>query len=255
VTAAPAASRSDPRRLRNCIHCLAWGVLWRPRCSSCFDFSRRNAVGRCRTCRRDLPVRDGVCRACRKQATFIAKWEGHGYEDVDLTVAARTGHQLFFAGMEGFRGSTPTQHLPRGASGAGPFLVAVAATPRPPAVQLTLCDPPRDARRASSLAPPRDPALLDLLLRGAEELAERHGWHPITRRQIRYGLKLLASCHDPGEPIKTSTVNALSALQVPPRRTLEVLCCVADELVVDDRTDSLSMLIDDQFACLPSQMR
>lgn len=255
MNAGPGAPCKDPRRLRSCIHCLAWGILWRPRCSSCFDFARRNPVGTCRTCGREIPVRDGVCRLCRKQATFIAKWENHGYDDVDLTVAATTGHQLFFAGMESFRGSTPHGN-PSHAAAAASGLALVAAIPGTAVVQLRLCDPPRDIRRASSLTPPRDPDLLDLLLGHAGVLAERQGWNTFTRRQVRYGLKLLAACHEPGEPIKTSTVHALSPLQIPTRRMLHVLHTAdVDRLLLDDHADSLTVLIDDRFADLPAQLR
>ena len=94
---------------------------------------------------------------------------------------------------------------------------------QPRAAPLMLCDPPRDCRQASSLTSPRDPALLELLLHHADTLAERYGWHAITRRQVQYGLKILAGCHDMGEPIKTSSVHTLGSRQIPPRRVLEVL--------------------------------
>jgi hypothetical protein len=256
MTTTPDRRRSDPRRVRSCVDCLAWGLLWRPRCPSCQDFAHRHPVEPCRTCGRELPVRDGVCRLCRKQATLIAKWQCHDYRDVDLTVAARTGHQLFFANMEGFRGHTPgrplrTARLPVPA----PTPTVVRPTWNPPAVPLMLFELPRDCRQASSRTPPRDPALLELLLHHADTLAERYGWHASTRRQVEYGLKILAGCHDVGEPITTSTVHTLSSRQIPSRRVLEVLGITVDGLLVHDRPDALTVLIDTQFAELPSPMR
>ncbi|MGB7795444.1 MAG: hypothetical protein WBL53_04165 [Pseudonocardiaceae bacterium] len=255
MTTTPDQQRADPRRVRSCVDCLAWGLLWRPRCPSCQDFAHRHPLGRCHTCDRELPVRDGVCRLCRKQATLIAKWQGHDYRNVDLTVAARTGHQLFFANMEGLRGRTPNQPLPTAQLPvAAPALALLRPAWQPRAAPLMLCDPPRDCRQASSLTSPRDPALLELLLHHADTLAERYGWHAITRRQVRYGLKILTGCHDVGEPIKTSSVHTLGSRQIPPRRVLEVLRAM-DGLLIHDRPDALTVLIGTQFADLPNPMR
>lgn len=193
---------------------------------------------------------------CRKQATLIAKWEGHAYHQLEHTVAARTGQQLFFANMERFRGHSPSPNQAPATMNcpADPPALAAVRRPGPQAAQLTLRDPPRDPRRASSLTPPHDPALLQALLHHADALAERHGWTWVTQRQVRYGLKLLASCHEPGEPIKTSTVQALSPLQIPPRRMLEVLT-TAETPMVCDRPDALTLLIDTHFTSLPPQIR
>ena len=54
----------------------------------------RTPTGPCATCGRDLPVDAGVCRPCRKQASLIA---GPANKTaLDLSVAAVTGHQLWF---------------------------------------------------------------------------------------------------------------------------------------------------------------
>jgi hypothetical protein len=55
--------------------------------------------------------------------------------------------------------------------------------------------------------------------------------------------------------IKASTVVALSPVGVPGLRVLEVLTTAGDSLVVDDRPDSLTIWIEDQFAGLPPRMR
>ena len=50
------------------------------------------------TCRRPaVPVREGVCRLCRKQAALIAGPDNK--VAVDYSVAAGTGQQLFFADL------------------------------------------------------------------------------------------------------------------------------------------------------------
>jgi hypothetical protein len=252
----PRRRAKDPRRLRTCTQCLAWGVLWRPTCSTCCDFSRRYPAGICSTCRREVPVRDGVCRLCRKQATLISKVDGHAHRKVDLTVAARTGHQLFFANVGHFRGKGTTRQpkvTPQAAVETPPRVI-VADPGRRPGVQLMLCDPLRDYRGTSPQTPPRDPALMALLLHHTETLAERYGWQKFTVRNVRYVLNGLAGCHEPGETIKASTVQALTELKVPTRRVLEVLSMV-DGLLVDDRPDALTRHIDAQFAELPTPMR
>ena len=183
----PRRRAKDPRRLRTCTQCLAWGVLWRPTCSTCCDFSRRYPAGICSTCRREVPVRDGVCRLCRKQATLISKVDGHAHRKVDLTVAARAGHQLFFANVGHFRGKGTTRQpkvTPQAAVETPPRVI-VADPGRRPGVQLMLCDPLRDYRGTSPQTPPRDPALMALLLHHTETLAERYGWQKFTVRNVR----------------------------------------------------------------------
>src|SRR5262249_51266302 len=69
------------------------------------------------------------------------------------------------------------------------------------------------------------------------------------------GLRMLASCHDPGERVKASTVTAMSPHGVPGLRVLEVLFAAGDDLVVDDRPDSLSVWIDEKFQDLPPRIR
>ncbi|MEV7043698.1 hypothetical protein [Amycolatopsis sp. NPDC051061] len=107
----------------------------------------------------------------------------------------------------------------------------------------------------SSLSPARDPRFLDLALRHADELAEQRGWPSRTLQQVRRGLRMLAGSHDPGEPIKTSTVTALSPVGVPGLRVLEVLTAIDGDVMAEDRPDSLAVWIDEQFHALPPQMR
>jgi hypothetical protein len=188
---------------------------------------------------------------CRKQASLIAGPKNK--TSVDLTVASWTGHQLFFADLgRSLRASRPAR---RARPSPQPELVAVLEWSQPACDQLLLIDPPRDCRRTSSLDPPRDPVLLELATRQAAALAELNGWPPRTLQQVRRGLRMLVSSHDPGEPIRTGTITALSPHGVPALRVIEVLTGIGEGVLLDDRPDSLSVWIDDQFRCLPSGIR
>lgn len=255
-------STSRPRRrkpreyrgpARSCEHCFGWGVLRQRICRGCENFAAKYPVGSCRTCQRaGVPVRDAVCRLCRKQAGFMAGPDNK--VAVDLSVAALTGQQLFLADMTR---SLRMAYRPPAIKPPPTPALSLLARPHPmqTSTQLLLFDPPRDCRHASSLDPPRDPAFLDLVLRHADSLAERNGWPPRTLQQVRRGLRMLASGHDPGEPIKASTVTAMSPHGVPGLRVLEVLTAAGDGLVVDDRPDSLAVWIEQKFQALPLAMR
>jgi hypothetical protein len=234
---------------RSCEQCLAWGVLRQRLCRGCEAFATKNPLGRCRTCsRRDVPVDGGVCRLCRRQASLIVGPQCK--TALDLTVAASTGQQLFLAG---FSREARTRSKSVSLPGA-PTLVA-APTRSTRWEQPVLVDAPRDCRHASSHDPPRDPGFLRLVLRHADVLAEHNGWPPRTLQQVRRGLRMIASCHEPGETVKASTVTAMSPHGVPGLRVLEVLFAAGGDLVVDDRTDSLTAWIDAKFASLPPRMR
>ncbi|MER5326901.1 hypothetical protein [Streptosporangium roseum] len=235
---------------RNCEQCLAWGVLRQRLCRGCEAFATKYPLGRCRTCARlAVPVDDGVCRLCRRQASLIAG--PHCKTALDLTVAATTGQQLFLAG---FSRAARTRSKSVTSPGTPPMLMAASARPTG-WKQPVLVDAPRDCRNASSLDPPRDPGFLRLVLRHADVLAEHNGWPPRTLQQVRRGLRMIASCHEPGEPVKASTVTVMSPHGVPGLRVLEVLFAAGNDLVVDDRTDSLTVWIDAKFASLPPRMR
>ena len=196
-----------------------------------------------------------MCRLCRKQAALVA---GPANKfAVDYAVAAVTGQQMFFADLPmSERTLRPAVAAPSPGQFGRTLTPVPTPTPSPAgAQQLLLCDPPRDCRHASSLDPPRDPRFLDLVLQHAQVLAEHQGWPPRTLQQVRRGLRMLASCHDPGEPIKASTVTAMSTAGVPAVRVLDVLTAAGEAIVVQDRPDSLTVWIDAQFQDLPTQIR
>jgi hypothetical protein len=240
---------------RSCKHCYAWGVLRGRLCRACENYAAKNPRGCCRACHcPDLPVQEGVCRLCRKQASLVAGPQNK--TALDLSVAARTGQQLFFANMQrSLQLAHAARPRPRPVTPMRALAPVSATRPDPAWAQGLLCDPARDCRHVSSLTPPRDPRFLDLVLRHADALAERNGWPPRTRQQVRRGLRMLAAGHDPGEPIRASTVTALSPHGVPALRVLEVLTSAGDGLVTDDRPNSLEVWVAQKFADLPPTMR
>ncbi len=234
---------------RSCEQCYGWGVLRGRLCRGCGNFAAKYPRGRCCVCGRSAPVDDSVCRLCRKQASLVAG--PNNKTTVDLGVAAWSGHQLFLADLG--RSLRTARSPKRARSSEHPTLTI--AQRRPVRDQLLLVDPPRDCRRVSALDPPRDSVFLEVVLRQAAALAELNGWPPRTLQQVRRGLRMLAASHDPGEPIKASTVTALSPHGVPGLRVIEILAESGEGVLVEDRPDSLTIWIGTQFGCLPTRIR
>jgi len=242
-----ASRRRRPRatRLRSCDHCLAWGVLTERLCKACRSFASTHVTGYCVTCGRDLPVDTGVCRPCRKQASMIA---GPANKTaLDLSVAAVTGHQLWF-------------HLGRLARAGRVLVTAPPAAPPPRQVrlctrwvQLLLCDVPRDLSRASAQLPPLDPELAERAHAEAERLAGLRGWSPRTLSLAQRGLRIVLAVHGPGEPVRASTIRQLTARTMPFPHIADVLSAVG--VLDDDRPDTLAAWLDEQLAGLPAQIR
>jgi hypothetical protein len=245
--APPGDRRRRPRasRLRSCDHCLAWGVLTERLCKACRSFASTHPAGTCGTCGRDLPVDAGVCRPCRKQASLIA---GPGYKTaLDLSVAAGTGHQLWFR----FGRLTRADHAPVTVSPA-------AARSRPVRLrsrwaQLLLCDAPRDLSRVSAQLPPLDPGLAERARTEAGRLAGLRGWSPRTLSLTQRGLRILMAVHGSGELVRASTVRQLTARNMPFPHIIDVLAAVG--VLDDDRPDTLAAWLDEQLAGLPDQIR
>lgn len=241
--------RRAPRPADSCRQCLAWGHH-DGCCRACENFAAAYPLGSCRTCRRVVPVKAGVCRLCRKQATLIAG--PHNKTRVDLSVAARTGQQLFFADMArsvSLARTRPDQRQQISTAPSRPALRVMAPTWwQPP-----LFDLPPDLRRASSLDPPHDPGLAAVMLTRAQAMAELRGWSARTLDQVRRGLRILAAAHQRGEPIKATTVQQLTSMRLSALRVHEVLADLG--LVVDDRPDSLDTFLNRQLDPLPAPIR
>lgn len=255
--------RRGPREYRgparSCEHCFAWGILRGRLCRACQNYTRKYPAGSCLTCGRlQVPVAAGVCRLCRKQAALVAG--PNNKTTLDLSTAANSGQQLFLAEM--LRSLRPRPSAPPPTPGqadrpapTGGLVALGAQRPDPRWVQGVLFDLPRDCRHASSLDPPRDPRFLAQALGHADALAERDGWPDRTLAQVRRGLRMLASRHDSGEPVRASTVTAMSRYGVPAVRVLEVLTALGDDMVIDDRPDSLDEWVEEAFGDLPPRIR
>lgn len=240
--------RRAPRPADSCRQCLAWGTHG-GLCRACENFTATYPPGPCTTCLRVVAVKGGVCRLCHKQAGLIAG--PHNKTRVDLSVAARTGQQLFFADMARSISLAAARHA-RAAPPSSPSRPTLRLT-RPGWRQVSLFDPPLDLRRVSSLSPPHDPALLTVLIARAETIAALRGWNARTLGQVRRGLRILAACHHPGEPINASTVHQLTVVGLTSLRVHDVLADLG--LIVEDRADSLDIWLDERLGDLPAQIR
>ena len=229
---------------------MAWGLLTERLCKACRSFSDTHPAGICSTCRRDLPLNGTVCRPCRKQASLVA---GPGSKAaLDLTAAAVTGHQLFLAGT--FRrpdtpGPQPASTAPQATS----WRPRPARTSQPRWIQTMICDPPRDLTRVSSRRPLAGSGAADDLLACARRTAELRGWSPRTLSLTSSGLQILAAVHDPGEPVRASTVQQLKAHNIPARHVIDVLDQAG--ALLDDRPDSLTAWLEEQLSGFPSRIR
>ncbi len=155
----------------------------------------------------------------------------------DLTVAARTGHQLFlYLTMPALPLDAPPPPPPRPTP--GPSLVPW----RPPAWrQLRWCDPPRDMTRARiTTGAPVDPGFAAAYLRGElDRHASLRGWPTWMHDRASWTVGLLARVHPGDEPIKASTVLSFAGTTTSYSitRVLEFLAGLG--LLDDDRPDVL----------------
>jgi hypothetical protein len=214
-------------------------------CKACRSFASTHPAGTCGTYGRDLPVDAGVCRPCRKQASLIA---GSGYKAaLDLSVAAVTGHQLWFRFGRLARADHAPATVPPAAARSRPVRL------RPRWAQLLRCDAPRDLSRVSAQLPPLDPGLAERARTEAGRLAGLRGWSPRTLSLTQRGLRILMAVHGSGEPVRASTVRQLTARNMPFPHIIDVLAAVG--VPDDDRSDTLAGWLDEQLAGLPGQIR
>jgi hypothetical protein len=237
--------RSRPWATRSCRDCLGWGWFDRPRCKACWGFVAKATSRHCDICHRDVAAIDGVCRLCRRQAGLIAG--PHNKTCVDLTAAARTGHQLFIIGTLRPRGGPPPrQDLPE------PTKVTLHSVP-PRWTELMLFDMPRNLRGVSSKQPLLDPELAAFLTSRAARIAELRGWPSRTVGSVGRGIRILCAVHRPGERIRASTISQLTHTAVPANHVLEVFEDL--EIFLDDRPDSLDRWCQKHFAFLAPDIR
>lgn len=170
------ARRSRPWATRSCRDCMGWGWIDRPRCKACWGSVAKATSQHCDVCQREVAAIDGVCRLCRRQACLIAGPDNK--TRVDLTVAARTGQQLFIIGT-----LRPRHGLPPRANAQRPQpepLRGQLHGVQPQWTEPSLFEMQRDLRGVSSLAPLLDPELATSLSTRAARIAELRGWPPRT---------------------------------------------------------------------------
>ncbi|SEG85325.1 Site-specific recombinase XerD [Actinacidiphila yanglinensis] len=194
-----------------------------------------------------MAVQEGVCRLCRRQAGLIAGRDNH--TRVDLTVAARTGHQLFIIGTL----------RPRGGRPPGPQITAAGSPERwrhrirPRWMQPPLFETARDLRGVSSRTPLLDPELAGFLEARAGRIAELRGWPPRTLGSVRRGIRILCAIHEVGEPVRASTIAQLTHTAIPSNHVLEVFQDL--DVLVDDRPDSVHLWCDERLSFLADGIR
>ncbi len=163
------------RVARSCLGCLAFGAFPGRMCPGCAALRRKYGTATCPGCEREAPLDRGFCRLCRNQAMLNTRGLGEFRrpDDNDRRDAARSGLQLFFAGMQRSaqlarpKPAVPQDRAPR------PGLVRVWPSPAR-AVQLRLVDTARDVRRARIAdRPPIDPELSEYARGYVEDLAAR----------------------------------------------------------------------------------
>lgn len=235
--------RSRPWATRSCRDCYGWGWIDRPRCKACWGFTSKATSRHCDVCTREVPAMDGICRLCRRQASLIAGPDNK--TRVDLTVAARTGHQLFIIGTLRPRGGP--QPVPRELWSPRPHRVPACWT------ELLLFEMPRELRGVSSKAPLLDPQLFASLSARAARMAELRGWPPRTLGSVRRGIRILCAVHRPGERIRASTIVQLTHTAVPASHVLEVFEEV--DIFLDDRPDALDAWCAEHLSFLAADVR
>ncbi len=225
-------------RLENpdsCRDCLAWGAKRiQGLCAACYRFVFKYPTGTCSTCARRLALRDGACRLCWHQALITPRPQ---WVRIDLSVAAREGHQLFLA------------DIPR--PGRTWRKAEVPAPFRPPRyVQPVLVDAPRDMSRARlGDLTPLDESYSAHVRANAERISAERGWPAWSRDVLLWSLNLLTAVHRPDEKIKASTVLTFHNDGDTGHEVGRVMDVLAElDLLVDDRPDVLGAWIDKRLA-------
>lgn len=192
----------------SCVECFAWGVLPGSCCRACYTFRNLHSTGRCATCHRMVPVKEGYCRLCRLQALDDARAAGKIAVSEPFLPGVRH-QQLFFARMhrDHYRVPGRTRLGKLGTRGLRPKTVAVQ--PRKPAragVQLQL---PLELRRDYRRFDRRQHADLDnpaviRARRAAHALGEARGWSHDLLKRVDEGLVILLSSHTGEDKVRYS---------------------------------------------------
>lgn len=241
-----------PQLLDACRDCDAWGVVRKHKwlCWGCRSWRAKFRPGSCTVCRRERPLRNGICRRCYRQTVIVnhlapGNWRG----DASPVEANRDGQQLEIANLHSSNHQPPRR---------APAPVAPEREPAPyqPVThrQLALFDAARTVRLGTGglLSPPvsQMAAYLD---RVAMRYAADHGWSSKTLKRARRGLGLVQCLQDtPGARLRASEIAVLEQLQLGARAVTEI--CQAAGLWEDDRVPAVVAWFEQQVAHLPEPM-
>jgi hypothetical protein len=163
---------------------------------------------------------------------------------MDLSAAARGGHQLFLAEIPR---PGPVWHKP---PAPAPF--------RPPRfIQPVLVDVPRDMSqaRAGNLTV-LDASFSAHVIAAARCISSERGWPEWTWTALSWSLNLLTAVHRPDEMIKASTVLTFSDDGETGHEIGRVMDVLAElDLLLDDRPDVLGAWIDKRLAAVHPPIR
>jgi len=204
--------------LRSCEHCLAWAGDGKRLCGCCREWAGRHAVGTCRRCRRDLPLKRDRCRFCHLVLTQHAL-AGHG---PDGHLGDR-GDQLWFGGGAGLqlwtsqpgaydhkqgRRATRQRRAAQAREAARPISAALV-DPH----QFVLFEAPRrDWRLIDRTALPALTGPAQQLLDEFDRFARVQSWTPATRAFHLRSLRLLLAWLGAAAPIPEVDVKAVAIL-------------------------------------------
>jgi hypothetical protein len=231
----------------SCIGCFAWGVLSGRFCSGCSVFKHNHpGEAECGGCGRVLPVKDGSCRLCWRQASLEANAVGglpRGAVSILGPGRRLAQHQLLFDRMKLRRAEPPVRtHDRRGRPPKPP--PSPAARPASGWAQPRLFDARPDFTRfdESVHADPANPWLAWAHYL-AYRRAEARGWTRRVRFGVQRGLVIVLSQHAEGDTVRHSEMfPALRALDIGAERVAEVL----EEMgvLVDDRRPAFEDWLD-----------
>jgi integrase len=204
--------------LRSCEHCLAWAGDGKRICHCCREWAANHAVGTCRRCRRDLPLKQDRCRFCH----LVLAQHALAGRDTDRHLAGH-GDQLWFGGGAGLqlwtsqpgvydhkqgRRATPQQRATHAREAARPIFPALVDSG-----QLVLFEAPRrDWRRVDRTALPALTGPAQQLLDEFDQFARAQAWTPAIRTFHLRSLRLLLAWLGAAAPIHEVDVKAVATL-------------------------------------------
>jgi site-specific recombinase XerC len=204
--------------LRSCEHCLAWAGDGKRLCGCCREWAANHAVGTCRRCRRDLPLKQDRCRFCHLVLAqhALAGRHPNGHH-------GGHGDQLWFGGSAALQlwtsqpGAYDHKQGWRATRQRRAAQAREAARPVSPALvdpgQLVLFEAPRrDWCLIDRTALPALTGPAQQLLDEFDRFARAQSWTPAIRTFHLRSLRLLVAWLGAAAPIHEVDVKAVATL-------------------------------------------